>query len=43
MPKDFRKMYQEKTKDLGISDCTEKNINVTRSKEAIINQVPGLL
>ena len=38
MPKDFQKMYQEKTKDLGISDSPEKNINVTRSKEDVITK-----
>ena len=42
MPKDFQKMYQEKTKDLRIPCSTEKNVNVTESKETISNQVPGL-
>ena len=42
MPKDFQKMYQEKTKEPEIPDFTEENVNVTRWKEAIINQVPGL-
>ena len=42
MPKDFQNMYQEKTKDLRIPYSTEKNVNVTGSKEAISNQVPGL-
>ena len=42
MPKDFQKMYQEKAKDLRIPYSTEKNVNVTGSKEAISNQVPGL-
>ena len=36
-------MYQGKTKDLRISCSTEKNVNVTGSKEAIINQVSCLL
>ena len=36
-------MYQGKTKDLRIPCSTEKNVNVTGSKEAIINQVPCLL
>ena len=38
MPKDFQKIYQEKTKDLGISDSTEKNINVTRSKRLLLTK-----
>ena len=42
MPKDSQKMYQEKTKDLRIPYFAEKNVNVTASKEAISNQVPGL-
>ena len=42
MPKDFQKMYQEKAKDLRIPYSTEKNINVTGSKEAISNQILGL-
>ena len=42
IPKDSQKMYQEKTKDLRIPYSTEKNVNVTGSKEAISNQVPGL-
>ena len=36
-------MYQGKTKDLRIPCSTEKNVNVTGSKEAIINQVSCLL
>ena len=43
IPKDFLKMYQEKTKDLRIPYSTEKNVNVTGSKEAISNQVPDRL
>ena len=43
MPKDFQKMYQEKTKDLRIPHSTEKNVNVTGPKEAISCQVPGRL
>ena len=35
--------YQEKTKDFRIPYCTEKNVNATESKEAIITQVPSLL
>ena len=36
-------MYQGKTKDLRIPCSTEKNVNVTGSKEAISNQVSCLL
>ena len=43
MPKDFQKLYQEKIKDLRISYPTEKNVNLTGSKEAISKQFPGLL
>ena len=39
----FQKMYQEKAKDFRIPYCTEKNVNATESKEAIISQVPSLL
>ena len=43
MPKDFQKMYQEKTEELEIPDSAKENVNATRWKEAIINQVLGLL
>ena len=36
-------MYQGKTKYLRIPCSAERNVNVTGSKEAIINQVPCLL
>ena len=38
MPKDFQNMYQEKTKDLRIPYSTEKNVNVTGSKEALVTK-----
>ena len=38
MPKDFQKMYQEKAKDLRIPYSTEKNVNVTGSKEALVTK-----
>ena len=43
MSKDFQKTHQGKTKDLRIPCSTERNVNVTGSKEAIINRVPCLL
>ena len=36
MSNDFQKMYQEK--DLGIPYSTEKNVNVTGSKEALVTK-----
>ena len=36
MSKDFQKMYQEK--DLRIPYSTEKNVNVTGSKEALVTK-----
>ena len=42
MMKDLRKIYQEKLLHLGALQDFVQGVNVTRLKEAILEQVPGL-
>ena len=40
--KDLKKMYQNRLKTLGASEIMIQNVNVTRMKEDLLEQVPGL-
>ena len=40
--KDLKKMYQNRLKTLGASEIKIQNVNVTRMKDDLLQQVPGL-
>ena len=41
--KDLKKIYQNQLKTLGASEIMIQNVNLTRMKEGLLEQVPGFV